>query len=378
MRFLFACGASAGHINPALAVAGRLRELLPESEFLFAGTKDGIEMELVPREGYEIRTVDITSIHRSFAPKDIVHNLKTVRNISLSRAQARKIIEEFRPDAVIGTGGYVCYPVLKAAAKMGVPTLIHESNAVPGLTSRALENSVDVIMVGFEGCVKAYKKQEKVIVTGTPVRGDFARYSREKAREELGIEESEKLLVSFWGSLGASNMNAVTEDLIAENEKSPAFRHIHASGSGEEYARRMRENALKKAGKEGFSQTDLRAYIYDMPRVMAAADVIMCRAGASTLAELTATGHAAVLVPSPYVTNNHQEKNAVLMRDAGGAVMVREPEATGKGLFETLKGLFSDDNRLSNMCEAMKKAGSANAADTIAGEVLRLAQDNKR
>lgn len=372
MNFLFACGGTAGHINPAIAVAGRLKELMPESKFLFVGAKGKMEEDLVPRAGYEIELIEITNIQRSLSPAGIKHNLKTALNVVKSLGASKRIIRDFKPDVVIGTGGYVCFPVLKAAQMMGIPTVLHESNAVPGLTTKMLAGGVDVMMVGFEESVSAYKNSEKVTVTGTPVRGDFRTYSKESAKKELGIDPAEKLIVSVWGSLGASRMNEIMADFIADTYKDSDFNLIHAAGR-ERYDTMMeRLNSLCPAGcsRQGY---DVRPYIYDMSRVMAAADLVVCRAGASTLAELALMGKPCVLVPSPNVTNNHQEKNARVLENAGGAVVLVEAGLTSQKFTETVTELIEDDARLNDMAEAMKVAAPADATERITDVVLGLA-----
>ncbi|MFB0920999.1 MAG: UDP-N-acetylglucosamine--N-acetylmuramyl-(pentapeptide) pyrophosphoryl-undecaprenol N-acetylglucosamine transferase, partial [Oscillospiraceae bacterium] len=207
MKFIFTCGGTAGHINPALGVAQRLKELLPESEILFVGAEGHMETELVPREGFPIKTVRITNISREMNLEGFKHNADTVKNVVTAMAQAKKIIREFQPDAVIGTGGYVCYPVLKAAHSLKIPTVVHESNAVPGLTTKMLSGSTDKILVGFEESRQYYRHTEKVIVTGTPVRQDFRSADKQAAREKLGLPLDKPLVVSVWGSLGAAFMN---------------------------------------------------------------------------------------------------------------------------------------------------------------------------
>ena len=372
MNFLFACGGTAGHINPAIAVAGRLKELMPESKFLFVGAKGKMEEDLVPRAGYEIELIEITNIQRSLSPAGIKHNLKTALNVVKSLGASKRIIRDFKPDVVIGTGGYVCFPVLKAAQMMGIPTVLHESNAVPGLTTKMLAGGVDVMMVGFEESASAYKNSEKVTVTGTPVRGDFRTYSKESAKKELGIDPAEKLIVSVWGSLGASRMNEIMADFIADTYKDSDFNLIHAAGR-ERYDTMMeRLNSLCPAGcsRQGY---DVRPYIYDMSRVMAAADLVVCRAGASTLAELALMGKPCVLVPSPNVTNNHQEKNARVLENAGGAVVLVEAGLTSQKFTETVTELIEDDARLNDMAEAMKVAALADATERITDVVLGLA-----
>lgn len=369
MRFLFTCGGTAGHINPAIAVAGRLKELLPESEFLFVGAEGNMEEELVPHEGYPIKLISVYSLHRSITPREIIHNIAAAYKLTVSAAQSKKIMEEFKPNVVIGTGGYVCYPVIRMARKMGIPTLIHESNAVPGLTTKRLEGLADVIMVGFEESRKFYKNPDKVVVTGTPVRDGFLCWDKEMAKRSLGI--SGPLVVSFWGSLGARHMNEITADLIKINHEKKAFKHIHATG--EEGLSKMRA-MLKERGvtDESESGIDIRPYIFDMPKVMSAADIIICRSGASTLGELTLIGKPAVLVPSPYVTNNHQEKNAAVLAKQGGAVLLKEAQCSGQLLFDTVNDILTTPERLEEMSASMLHLARPEAMDTITETILEL------
>lgn len=376
MKFLFTCGGTAGHINPAIAVANRLKELLPGSEFLFVGAEGKMEAQLIPREGYSIRTIRLSGLRRSFKPAGIVHNIKTVKNLAVSFSQAKAIIRDFRPDIAVGTGGYVCYPVLRKASQMGIPTLVHESNALPGLTTKMLIDRVDKIMVGFEESKKSYSRPEKIEVTGTPVRGDFLSLDKKNARAALGIDPDVPLVVSFWGSLGASNMNRIMGDFIKLNNDEKSFRHIHATGDGERGLAAMRELLSQKGVlDEKANGIDIRPYIYDMPKVMAAADLILCRGGASTLSELTVLGRAAIIIPSPYVPNNHQEPNARALENGGGAKVLLEKECTGEKLYEAACQLVRDRAGINRMSEAMKKLGRANATDNICNIILELLQE---
>ncbi len=230
MKFLFTCGGTAGHINPALGVAQYLKELMPYCEILFVGAEGQMETELVPREGFDIKTVNITNISRSLSIEGLKHNLKTVKNVIASTSEAKAIIKEFMPDVVIGTGGYVCYPVLRAAHAMKIPTVVHESNALPGLTTKMLSGSADKILVGFEESRQYYKNKQKVIVTGTPVRGDFRNIDKKTAREKLGLDPDRPLVVSVWGSLGASFMNKLMVSFIEKALGKPFFALIHSAG----------------------------------------------------------------------------------------------------------------------------------------------------
>lgn len=370
MKFILTCGGTAGHINPALAVAGRLRELMPDCEILFIGAEGKMEMELVPREGYKIEPLKITNISRGHSLEAIIHNLDTLKNVAVSTREAKRIMREFKPDVVIGTGGYVCYPVLMAASELKIPTAVHESNAVPGLTTKLLAEHVDKVMVGFEESRGAYHHPEKVEVTGTPVRGEFAAYSKALAKRELGLDPDEPLVVSVWGSLGAAHMNKIMGELITMMDDSRPFRLIHSVGTRyfEDFMSALRQRAPDFA-RFG---ADVRKYIYDMPRVMAAADLILCRAGASTLSELAYMGKPVIIVPSPNVTNNHQEKNASVLEKAGGAKVFLEGEFDAPALMDTVRGLLGDSTQLEAMSQAMLSLAVPGATDRICDIILSL------
>lgn len=371
IRFLFTCGGTAGHINPALAVAGRLRELLPDCDCLFVGAEGNMEAKLVPQAGYRLETIRITNLQRSLSLSGIAHNLKTVKNLAVSMPAAGRILKAFRPDVAVGTGGYVCYPVLRKAGRQGVPTVLHESNAVPGLTTRLLAGRVTRMLVGLRDSEGAYKSRQNVCFTGTPVRGAFLSLTKEKARAALGRTGDTPLVVSFWGSLGASNMNRIMEQFFAAAQGRQAFDHIHATGGGEEGCARMKDR-LRACGVPERTGVDIRPYIHDMPTVMAAADLILCRAGASTLSELAVLGKPVILVPSPYVTNNHQEKNARLMEEKGAAILVKEETCSGEELYRTVTGLLADKARLADMGRRMEGLGNRDAVDRIVEIILGL------
>lgn len=370
MKFILTCGGTAGHINPAVAVAGRLKELMPDSKFLFIGADGKMEMELIPREGYEIRGLKITNISRGHSIDAVLHNIDTLKNVAVSTVEAKKLIRRFGPDAVIGTGGYVCYPVLTAARELHIPTLVHESNAVPGLTTKLLADHVDKIMVGFEESRKYYNHPDRVEVTGTPVRGSFSCYTKESAKRELGLPADKPLVVSVWGSLGAGHMNEIMTELIPMLNGQNDFHLIHSAGSM--YYKDMIEKLAVTAPGFNAWGVDVREYIYDMPRVMAAADLIMCRAGASTLAELAYMGKPVIIVPSPNVTNNHQQKNARVLEKAGGAKVFLEGEFDAASLLETVRELLGNKDQLNTMSAAMSSLAVNEATDRICGIILDL------
>ena len=373
MRFVFACGGTAGHINPAIGVAGRIKELLPSSEILFIGAEGKMEMDLVPLEGYEIRSVPISNLSRSLSAQGIRHNFKAMHDLAVSLPACRAILKEFRPDVVVGTGGYVCYPVLSQAAKMGIPTAVHESNAEPGLTTKMLESHVDRIMVGFEEARANYKHPDKVVVTGTPVRLDFLHTDKQAARRALGLKENEPLVLSVWGSLGATDMNKTVGKMISLAFEDKPFHLVHSAGK--RGIESMTEHMHSVLGLENWNEAgfEVRDYIYDMPLLMAAADLVLCRSGASTLAELAAMGKPAVLVPSPNVVHNHQERNARVLEHAGAARVLLESDASAEKMYETIVGLLQDPAALETMSAKMRQLAGDNATEEITSIVLSLA-----
>ena len=357
MNILFTCGGTAGHINPAVALARLFQERNPGCKVLFVGADGGMETKLVPQEGFELKTVTISSFYRSLSPAAIKHNLGTLINLNRSKKQANAILNDFKPDLVVGTGGYASFPVVKAAAKRGIPTAVHESNAVPGLTTKTLSKVVDRVLVGFEDSKYHYDDPEKVVVTGTPVRGDFFRYTRKEAREQLGLTDDKPLLLSFFGSLGAEVMNGYMGEFFKlEEENGFPFHHIHGAG---------RNYESMKANCPENPMLDLRPYIYDMPLVCAAADLVICRAGASTIAELAAIAKPAILVPSPNVTADHQTKNAKVLADHGGAVLLPESECSGRRLYDEAAAILNDPARREEMFRALTEQAISDASEQI-------------
>ena len=374
MNFLFVCGGTAGHINPAVAVAGELRRIMPDAKILFVGAGRDMENKLVPNAGYELKNIKMSGLKRGFSPDKLAYNMKTVKNLATAGGEAEKILTAFQPNAVIGTGGYICYPVLKRAARMGIPTLIHEANAVPGLTTKLLSAIVDKTLVSFPGLENLYRRPDRVVFTGTPIRGGFAGAPPESAERSDG----KPLVVSFWGSLGAERMNEAMAEFIKLNADSGRFDHIHATGSSGGRGMREMQSQLKILGvPDRLPQgIEIREYIDDMPSVMAAASLVLCRAGASTIAELTAMGKPAVLVPSPYVTNNHQEENAKQLQKAGGADMLLEKDCTGEKLYDTVSQILDDSERLSKMSEAQKILSAPDATKKIVDLIITACESS--
>lgn len=372
MKVLLTCGGTAGHINPAVAVASKLINDNPDCEILFVGAQDRMETKLVPEEGFEISTVKITNISRSISVKGLIHNFNTVRNVFLSTSQAKEIIKSFRPDVVIGTGGYVCYPVLTAASSLHIPTIIHESNAQPGLTTKLLAKKADRILVGFEHCREAYSDSNKVIVTGTPVRQAFYERDDDEARNETEAE-GKPLVLSFWGSLGAEHMNNVMLDLIPLIKKKQ-FQLIHVTGSM--YYKMFMEKLVQIIPDYTNRGVEIHEYLHDMPRVMKTADLVICRAGASTLSELTFIGKPSILVPSPNVTANHQEKNARMLEKDGAAKVLLEGEFDAEKLLQEINLMINDRKTLSRMGKSAANLSQKDAAEKICCIIRSVARES--
>lgn len=373
MNVVFTCGGTGGHIYPAIAVANLLRQRKPDAQILFIGAEDGMENKLVPREGYRLETLKISNFQRKLTPAAMWHNATTLVHMSGAFRKVRRILREFRPDVIVGTGGYASFPALKMGAKLKIPTAVHESNAVPGLTTRMVERSVDRIMVSFEDSRNHYSAPERVIVTGTPVREAFLFTEKQAARKALGLDER-PLVVSCWGSLGAREMNKkIARFMLRECEDGEPFSHIHATGS---FGWRWMPEYVRELGVslESHPAVDMREYIYDMPTVMAAADLIICRAGAATISEVAASGTPCIMVPSPNVTDNHQEKNARVLESHGAAVVLRESECDGDVLYETAKQILSDSARCREMTSAAHALAVVDAAERIYQTVLELAK----
>lgn len=372
MNVIFTCGGTGGHINPAIAVANLIKERNPGCNILFIGAKGHMEEQLVPKAGYRLECLPGSGLSRGKNFAAIKKNLKAIKCVWDAITECKKIIREFQPDVIIGTGGYASFPALYAGSKLGVPTCVHEANAVPGLTTKLAANVADQVLVCFEESRKYYKHPEKVQVVGMPIREEFWTISKEKARQELGIG-NKSLLVSTFGSQGAKAMNEMTAHLFALEQKNGfPFHHIHATGSfGWEWMPKMVEElgvSLKDC-----STIDMREYVYNMPTVLAAADVVIGRAGSGTCNEIAATGTPCILIPSPNVTNNHQEKNARVLESGSGALVLLETECTPQRIYSEIVKLMDDPMRCKQMHANLKKMAVSDSTDRICRIVERLA-----
>lgn len=369
MKVLLSGGGTAGHINPALAIAAKIKEEHPDAEIAFVGTPKGMENKLVSRAGYPIFHVDVKGFIRKKSPRSVVENIGVLYKALTSPIKAAKIIKDFSPDIVIGTGGYVSWPVLKAAASKKIPTAIHEQNAVVGVTTKMLSKVVDRVMISFAESENELDKSKTVLV-GNPVNPLMTKVNKEEEREKMGMGNKPYIL-SYGGSLGAKVINNNIFDIIERGSFKDRAYHTHAVGS---YEWNVRKDEIKRRGLDSVTGVELSEYIYDMPSKMAASDLVICRAGAITLAELAILGKPAILIPSPNVTNNHQYKNAKVIAEAGGAILIEEKDLDSHRLEKEINDLISNPDRLSEMSRCMKRLAIADSNDRIYKVIKELTE----
>ena len=372
MRVLISGGGTGGHINPALAIADKIKREDKEAVIEYVGTKRGLEANLVPKAGLKIHFIKVRGFKRSLSLSNIDAAIKAVTSV----LEAKKIIKSFKPDVVVGTGGYVCWPVLKAAAKMGIPTVVHESNAFPGVTTRMLSKYVDKILLGFEESKKYIDcDKSKVLWVGSPVSDKMLTANKEKSRETLGFSQDEKIVLSAGGSLGAKPLNDNVYELIKNYTLHFGIRHIHATGNNgwDEQKQLYLKLGFEEKDSDTLEKGKVRVcrYIYNMHELLAACDVEICRAGAMTLSELAVLGKAAVIVPSPYVTNNHQYKNAKVLCDSNAAVMIEEKNLNGEILIKTVKELVEDDDKRKTVENNVRKFAVTDSLERIYGIIRK-------
>ena len=376
MRVLIACGGTGGHINPGLAIADIIKKKYPDTEFLFAGTPKGMESKLVPKAGYRLETIKVAGFQRKISLENIGRNAKAAAYLVTSGRRARQIIEGFKPDIAIGTGGYAAGPVIRKAAKMGIPTAIHEQNAYPGVTNKLLSKEVDYVMLTVEEALKFMDKSKfEYSVTGLPVRSNINTISREDARKKLGIDDSFTIL-SFGGSLGAGCINETMTEVIKWHVgKGLNINHIHGYGG---MGKDTFPQAMKEAGIPLKSdRLRITEYINDMDICLAAADLVICRSGASTLAELEAAGKASILIPSPIVAGNHQYHNAMVLGNAGAAVVIEQKDVTNERMISEIEKLYGDSARVKSMSESAAKLHLKDTNDRILAVVDKLIAKKK-
>lgn len=364
MKILLAGGGTAGHINPALAIAGYAVQKDPDTEVLFVGTKRGLESTLVPNAGYKIEYVEVEGLSKKLTLK----NFKSLCHMLTAKGKCKKIIRKFRPDIVIGTGGYVCAPAVMAANSMKIPTIIHEQNVFPGSAIKLLSKKSTVTAISFEDSRKYLAGAKSILFTGNPIRPSILECSREKSRLSLGLGK-EKFIVIFGGSLGAAKINSVALEYIKKYQKNDSHKILFATGE-----RNFDEinEIIKKEGIVLGDNVSITPYIHNMDEVMNASDLVVCRSGAITVSELSALGKPAILVPSPNVTNNHQEYNARALSNGGGAITILEKDFDVSSLKKAVDDILTDESAQLEMSIKSKDLGTTNALEVIYDKMLSL------
>ncbi|WP_027726132.1 undecaprenyldiphospho-muramoylpentapeptide beta-N-acetylglucosaminyltransferase [Tuberibacillus calidus] len=354
MNIIVSGGGTGGHIYPALALIHEIQKHHPDASFLYIGARNGLEQKLVIRDNIPFTSLAITGFKRKLS----LENVKTVINFIRAQAKAKRLIHKFNPDVVIGTGGYVCGPVLYAAAKSGVPTVIHEQNSVPGLTNKFLSKYVDKIAVSMKEAA-AYFPQEKTVVTGNPRASEILNGDRKKAYDATGLVPGKKTVLIFGGSRGARPINDAVLALLGKI-KDKAYQILYVTGDVHY------DKVIEEAKRIGLApNVIIKPFLHNMADVLAVTDLVVSRAGATTIAELTALGLPSILIPSPYVTNNHQEKNARALEKSGAALVITEQELSGERLLSEIGRILTDEERLTAMKTAARKVGIPDAAERL-------------
>ncbi|MCR5034264.1 MAG: undecaprenyldiphospho-muramoylpentapeptide beta-N-acetylglucosaminyltransferase [Clostridia bacterium] len=363
MRVIMTGGGTGGHIYPAIAIADEIKKRDPDAKILFVGAERGLEKTLVPKRGYDIRLITVEGFDR----KHLARNVRVVRKLMKGNKQAAEIIRDFRPDFVVGTGGYASGPMVKAAQKAKIPTFVHEQNAYPGVTNKLLEKGAKAVFLGFARAAEYFKEQDKLVVSGNPVRDEFRDKDRDEARRVLGFDDDRFVVLAFGGSQGAGRINKAMTNVIKDLNGRDDISIVLGAGSY------YYDAILKSFREEGFEPADnirIIEYIDDMASYLAAADLVISRSGALTVAETTVSGRPAIFIPSPMVTGNHQYYNALAVAEAGGAIIIEEKDLEDDKLTEEILRLKVDPQVLDRMAQASRRCGPDRATEIICDKIL--------
>lgn len=369
MRVVLSGGGTGGHIYPALSIAKQCLQHDASTKLLYIGSTQGMEKDIVPLEHIAYEAIDISGFRRKLS----WHNVKTIQRFIQGTRRSKAILKKFMPDIVIGTGGYVCGPVLYAAAKLGIPTLIHEQNVIPGLTNRFLSKYADSVAVSFQDSKGHFPKAKRVIYTGNPSATAVVKADPEKGRRSLNVPKGSKLVVIVGGSGGAKAINDAMIQMSDYIQQLPDVHFVYVTGNAyfetTTAALQQRHNSLP-------ANLHTVSYIHNMPEVLAATHLIVNRSGASFLAEITALGLPSILIPSPNVTNNHQHYNARSLADEGAALLLPEQQLSGASLFTEIKKIVGDEQLAESMSQQARSMGQPDAAELVIAEMLQLCQVN--
>ncbi|CEK39311.1 undecaprenyldiphospho-muramoylpentapeptide beta-N-acetylglucosaminyltransferase [Paraclostridium sordellii] len=370
MKILLSGGGTGGHVYPAIAIANKIKEENPEAEIIFVGTEKGIESEIVPKYGYELKTVTV----QGFKRKIDFENVKRVFKLFKGLEQSRKIVKKFKPDVVIGTGGYVSGPVLFNSSMSKVPTIVHEQNSFPGVTNKILAKMVTKVLTSFEDSHERFPEEtrSKLVLTGNPVRKEILISKKSVSRRKLGIQEDKKMVLCYGGSGGSRKINDSMK-LVIRNLVNDDIAFIYATGKNfyDGFISDINDLDLKPYQK-------VVPYLEDMATALAACDIVIGSAGAISLAEITALGKPSIIIPKAYTAENHQEYNAKSVESKGAGIAILEKNLTPETLNETVYKLLGDRNLLLDMSNASKEIGKPEAIDIIYKEVMEVYNRNNK
>lgn len=362
MKVIMTGGGTGGHIYPAIAIADEIKNRFSNAQILFVGAERGLERKLVPDNGYDIELITVQGFNR----KNLLKNAKVLKELNKGNKKAREILSRFKPDVVIGTGGYASAPVVKTAQKLGIPTYIHEQNAFPGITNKMLEKHVEKVFLGFEDASQYFKHPKKHVVSGNPVRKNFLNMSKKDARKALGFKDKDFVLLAFGGSQGAGRINKAMLGVIESFNGTKNFKVCLATGR---FYYDAILNELKDLGIKPESNISVMEYISDMNKYLVASDLIISRSGAITVAEATVCGKPAIFIPSPAATGNHQYFNAKAVAEKGGAMVVEEKNLDNKELISTILTMKNNREILEDMSEKSLLCAPKNAAAIICDNI---------
>ncbi len=374
MNIVFVGGGTAGHINPALALADYVRKKEPNSNILYVGAKGGMEERLVAQSGIKFEGITVSGFYRKLNLESLKKNIKTIKNIVVSSFQSKKILKNFKPDICVGTGGYVCGTFLRESSFMKIPFIIHDSNSYPGITTKLLSKKATKVLIVNEEARKHLPKNIQALVTGTPVREKIFNFDKNQARINLGINNDLPVILSFGGSLGAKTINDVmSKVMVSQKDK---YNFIHSFGKKGHYL----VDTLSKQGVDLNSNSKyiVRQYIDNMPECLAAADIVICRSGATTLSEIQASCKPSILIPSPNVAENHQYYNALALTNANAASMIEEKNLNEKTLIQEIENILDKSNKIySQYSQNLQKIAIPDATEKIYQIIMDIVNKSK-